>query len=345
MAADDGPAGGSTVGAERLLTPSKITAWLDCAHFLTLRHEVDRGEREQEPQLLGEMARMLLEKGDAHEKEVLARYRATGVDVFEVPQRNRGESFAGWVDRVGDVLDAGHEVVYQMPFVHDGIRGIADFLERVVAEDGTVGYEPVDAKLARSAAKPGHVLQLCFYAEALAARTGQAPEHVHIELGSGLRETVRAQDVLPYWRRLRSQLAALVAEPPTEATRPEPCDHCGFCEFEKVCDAEWRTADSLVHVASIRRADRTLLESDGVGSIAALAALEREITDLDPLRQHRLTRQAALQVRARETPPTDPPPFELIEADDPDGDEEPAGTVPAVPTLTGFAALPEPDDG
>ncbi len=340
------PAGRPTVGAERLLTPSKITAWLDCAHFLTLRHEVDRGEREQEPQLLGEMARMLLDKGDAHEKEVLARYRANGVEVFEVPQRNRGESFAGWVDRVGDVLDAGHEVVYQMPFVHDGIRGIADFLERVVAEDGTVGYEPVDAKLARSAAKPGHVLQLCFYAEALAARTGQAPEHVHIELGSGQRETVRAQDVLPYWRRLRSQLAALVAEPPTEATRPEPCDHCGFCEFEKVCDAEWRAADSLVHVASIRRADRTLLESDGVDSIAALAALEREVTDLDPQRQHRLTRQAALQVRAREAPPTDPPPFELIEADDPDGDEEPAtGTVPAVPTLRGFAALPEPDEG
>ncbi len=25
---------------ERLLTPSKVTAWLDCAHFLTLRHLV-----------------------------------------------------------------------------------------------------------------------------------------------------------------------------------------------------------------------------------------------------------------------------------------------------------------
>ena len=32
-----------------------------------------------------------------------------------------------------------------------------------------MSYEPVDAKLARSEAKVGHVLQLCFYAEAIAA--------------------------------------------------------------------------------------------------------------------------------------------------------------------------------
>ena len=35
--------------------------------------------------------------------------------------------------RVGDVLAQGHDVVFQMPFVHEGIRGIADFLERADA--------------------------------------------------------------------------------------------------------------------------------------------------------------------------------------------------------------------
>jgi len=28
---------------ERLLTPSKITAWLECGHFLTLRNQADAG--------------------------------------------------------------------------------------------------------------------------------------------------------------------------------------------------------------------------------------------------------------------------------------------------------------
>ena len=38
-----------------------------------------------------------------------------------------------------------------------------------------------------------------------------------------------------------------------------------------VCDAEWRAADSLVHVAGVRRVDRAVLEGDGVDTIATLA--------------------------------------------------------------------------
>ena len=38
--------------ADRLLTPSKITAWLDCAHFLTLQHEVDGHDVEVESPLI-----------------------------------------------------------------------------------------------------------------------------------------------------------------------------------------------------------------------------------------------------------------------------------------------------
>ena len=192
--------------------------------------------------------------------------------MHRVPERAQGESFAAWAGRVGGALSGEHDVLYQMPLVHDGIRGVADFLERVVDDDGRVTYEPVDAKLARSSAKPGHVLQLCFYAEAIAAQTGRRPEQVHIELGSGSRESIRVEDVMAYWRRLRSTLATLVEEPPGEPTCPEPCDHCGFCEFEPVCQAEWRAVDSLVYVAGARRADRELLETDGVDTLAGLAA-------------------------------------------------------------------------
>ena len=170
---------------ERLLTPSKITAWLDCPHFLTLRHEVDNGVREQPPHMFGEMAQMLMDKGIDHELQVLARYEAAGRTVHRVPERAKSESFAAWAGRVGGALSGEHDVLYQLPLVQDGIRGVADFLERVVDDDGRVTYEPVDAKLARSSAKPGHVLQLCFYAEAIAAQTGCRPEQVHIELGSG----------------------------------------------------------------------------------------------------------------------------------------------------------------
>ena len=334
--------------AERLLTPSKITAWLDCAHFLTLKHQVEAGTRTVERSPFGEMAQMLVDKGLEHERAVLDRYRADGLSVFEVPKQDRAadESFQQWVDRVGDVLGERHDVVFQMPFVHEGIRGIADFLRRVDdagsgAETGTFTYEPIDAKLARNEAKPGHVLQLCFYAEAIAASTGRMPEWMRIELGSGRSEAVRVADVLPYWRRLRGQLAKLLADSGEAGgvevdTRPKPCDHCQFCEFELVCDAQWRAADSLVHVAGVRTADRLLLQQDGVRTIAALAELDRVVADLDTARCETFVRQARLQVRARNAP-HEKPPFELLSdggLDDPDA-----------PDPIGFAALPAPDDG
>jgi len=332
--------------AERLLTPSKITAWLDCAHFLTLKHEVEAGTRTVESSPFGEMAQMLLDKGLEHEQAVLDRYRAEGLSVFEVPEQDRAdnESFQRWVDRVGDVLAEGHDVVFQMPFVHEGIRGIADFLRRVDdPETGNFTYEPIDAKLARKEAKPGHVLQLCFYAEAIEASTGVLPEFVYIELGSGRAEAVRVADVLPYWRRLRGQLANLLTEGVEVDTRPKPCDHCQFCEFELVCEAQWRAADSLVHVAGVRAADRLTLQQDRVTTIAALAELDREVAGLDPARRETFVRQARLQVQAR-TAPDEKPPFELL---DPPSTTDHAPLVDDLdaPDPIGFAALPAPDDG
>jgi uncharacterized protein len=135
------------------------------------------------------MAQMM-EKGRS--SRPVPRITERRVQVFEVPPKERGESFADWVARVGNPVAGDFDVIYQMPFVHDGVRGVADFIERIVDnETGTVRYEPVDAKLARAAAKPGHVLQLCFYAEAIEALTGIAPVDLRIWLGSGRIESVR----------------------------------------------------------------------------------------------------------------------------------------------------------
>ena len=67
------------------------------------------------------------------------------------PDATPNETFEQWVTRVGDSLDKGFDVIYQMPFVHDGMRGIADFLVRVdEPAEGYARYEPVDAKLTRN---------------------------------------------------------------------------------------------------------------------------------------------------------------------------------------------------
>jgi predicted RecB family nuclease len=317
---------------ERLLTPSKITAFLDCAHYLTLQHQVEAG-RPVARTGFGSMARMLMDKGMAHEQACLADYRSRGKTVFEVPARAQSESFADWVARVGNPLADGHDVVYQMPFVHGGVRGIADFVERVHDDTtGEVRYEPVDAKLARQAAKPGHVLQLCFYADAIEALTGVSPRDVRIWLGSGRIDTVRLADVHAYWRRLRLQLTSVMdADSSTAVTTPEKCGHCEFCEFAGACETQWRSEDSLVFVANILRSDRAALVESGHPTMVSLASCHDSVAGVRPERQVRLVEQAALQVQARES--GEPvPPISLL----PVSTESP---------MAGFLALPLPDDG
>jgi uncharacterized protein len=318
----------------RLLTPSKITAWLDCAHYLTLKHQVDASALAVETAGFGSLAHLLVEKGLQHEADCLAEYRLRGLDVFEVPIQRNGESFSDWVDRVGNPLDSGHDVIYQMPFIHKGVCGVADFLVRVGdPETGTCSYEPVDAKLARSEGRPGHVLQLCFYADALEAMTGSPPKRIHLWLGSGTTESLFTEEFRPYWRRLRSQLALVLGDDGANAdTAPEPCAHCDFCEFQPTCTNEWRDSDSLIYVADIRSSDRFRLEEARVETLAELAVRADPVADVPPERLGRLVDQAALQAQAR-AHEDQPPPYRLIgRSEDPTWGR-------------GFELLPAPDGG
>lgn len=319
--------------AQALITPSKVTAWLDCAHYLTLRHQVDAGEIPAPDRNFGSFAQLLTDKGLQHESDCLSEYRAQGKSIFEVPRANEKERFADWVSRIGNPLNDDWDVIYQMPLIHNGIRGIADFLVRVQDPDtGAVAYEPVDAKLARKAAKPGHVLQLCFYADAVEALTGVRPTSMHLWLGSGVQETLNVNEFGPYWRRLRGQLATALAAGPSEGTVAELCDHCQFCEFSARCEQQWRAEDSLQFVAGIRKPDRSALNAAGVGTLGQLAEHDGPCATVNPKRLSRLVDQAALQVEARRAPESSPP-FRLIDP----GDDPIWGH--------GLEQLPQPDDG
>ena len=318
---------------ERLITPSKITAWLECGHFLSLRNQADSGVITVEPRPLGSLAELLIEKGSAHERDCLLSLENEGLSVYQVPGRNVDETFVQWVARIGKPMESGVDVIYQMPFVHEGIRGIADFLVRVKSpEEGFFEYEPVDAKLTRTEGKPGHVLQLCFYADALEALTGRPPRDMHIWLGSGEQETLRVEEFRPYWRRLRGQLAQLLNIDLIEGTRPIPCTHCDYCEFNEICETRWRGEDSLVYVANIRPPDREALEAAGVRTVVELSSRREAVPDLRLENLDRLSRQASLQVASR-AQPQEPPVFELVApSDDPVYGH-------------GFDLLPAPDVG
>ena len=282
-----------------MLSPSKITAWLECEHYLTLKINDEVQSKKQRSKKIAtkqepssglmappeDFADMLRKKGDLHEHRCLERYKETyPSSVYEVPERNEAEyeNFADWVQRIENPMEENYEVIFQMPFMHEGIRGVADFLLRVEYGKGKVAYEPVDSKLSRTGAKQGHLLQLLFYAEAIEAKSGIRPRQVHVLLGSGEGQSFNVRDYWWYWKRLQRQIKEAMDPTVSRGTNPEKCSYCGFCEYHYThCRPQWEREDSLIFLSGIRKSQREALHEVGIETLTTLAALDAN--DLEAL--------------------------------------------------------------
>lgn len=278
-------------------SPSDVSDFLACSHLAQQKFAVARGASKP-PIFADPYADLIREKGIAHEKKYLEDLRAKGKSVVEITRGggSPGELEAARIQTEAAIVAGTAEVIYQ-PFLTDGTwRGFADFLER--AEGG--GYEPVDTKLARTA-RSEHILQLCFYAEQLGRIQGRQPEMVHVQLGSGERESFRTADFQAYYRRAQKQLQAAVNTQP--ATYPWPCEHCAICNWRRECNQRLVDDDNLVLVAGLGRAEVERLETAGISTLKALgeAPSGTPIEDMRPESFEALRHQAELQLAHRMT--------------------------------------------
>jgi predicted RecB family nuclease len=280
------------------LSPTDLANHLACAHLTQLELRVVLGELAR-PQVIDPYGRIIMAKGNEHEAAHLARLEASGLavarmltyddDGFDDEQARRDTEDA---IRAGDA-----DVIYQAHLTDGTWRGFADFLVRL--PDGT--YEPVDTKLARSA-KPLHVIQLCFYAEQLGRIQGRLPEHVHVELGSGDRATLRTADFIAFFRRSRERLLAAIAAEPAPETWPWPVYHCTICDFRHLCQEQRVAEDNPIIVAGLSRLHAERLARAGIPTLTALAETpETEVARIRPETFERLRSQAALQLHFTRT--------------------------------------------
>jgi predicted RecB family nuclease len=308
------------------LSPSDLSGHLGCAHLTTLALEAAEGLRPR-PAAAGPYMQMVFEKGNEHERAYREQLVAQGREVVEVAFE-RGDWAAG-AARTEALMRAGADVVYQAPFAFAGWRGIADFLERVDEPHSKLGqysYEAVDTKLARTEMLPHHALQLCFYAAGIQRVQGVRSRRIHVQLGSGRRETIRLHEIDSYANHAKTGMLRAVGE--RSPTEPVPCEHCPFCPFEPVCEAAWEEADHLTRVAGVRRGQIALLRAAGVSTLTGLARLPAGaiVDGVQPAALRGLAQQARLQLAAV---PGAAPPYELLPCEEGHG----------------FAALPEPSAG
>ena len=258
--------------------------------------------------------------GDEHEHRRLDRLRDEFGDAVAIIGRPAYTlpGLAAAAEATWRAIEKRAPVVYQAAMFDGRFVGFADFLIR----DGE-RYRVTDTKLARSA-KVTALLQLAAYADAL-ARSGVpvAPE-AELELGDGTPARYRVGDLIPVYRYQRASLQRLLDDH-YAAGAPVRWDdeRVGACFRCPVCTEQLRSRDDVLLVAGMRITQREKLIDGGISTITELAGHTGPVADLAPSALNKLTAQARMQLRQRDT---GTPQFEIA-------DPQP------------LALLPEPNPG
>ncbi|MGH7726289.1 MAG: TM0106 family RecB-like putative nuclease [Candidatus Eiseniibacteriota bacterium] len=291
------------------LSASDLIEFFDCEHLAWLEREVVRGRAVAPPRGADAMEDLLARKGRDNETAYLDALEAKGTPVARMRRVEQAEA----VRVTQEAMAKGEPAIYQATLAGEQWIGVPDFLERIERPSklGAWSYEVVDTKLSRRT-KPDHVIQLSLYTELLSQAQGLAPEHMHVVLDGGVRESFRCTDFGAYVRTLQRRLMTSVAENGEADTYPLPIEHCAICRWEAACKRRWAEDDHLSGVADIRHRQIARLENAGVRTIAALAALPdgARVLRLATGTLGGLRHQARLQVEQR----TDGEPhYELLE--------------------------------
>src|SRR3954453_22968618 len=110
------------------LSPTDLSGHLSCAHLTTLALEVSEGVRTK-PSTVTAYTKMIFAKGNEHEVAYGDLLVANGRIVVDVAFE--GRDWAAGAAHTEQLMREGADVIYQAPFVVDGWRGIAAFLERI----------------------------------------------------------------------------------------------------------------------------------------------------------------------------------------------------------------------
>ena len=311
-----------------LLSPSDLNDYVGCEHHTTLARQVALGEREK-PHVADEGAKLLADKGMAHELDFLARMHEEGRDVVEIAMDDRWDFEAAASPHArGDARRRRHHRAGDVRR-----RSMAGPGRLPAADAGNLEARARGAtkRSTRSSRAPRSRPTCCSFASTATASTaiqGARPEHMHVFLGVGEKRTFRYDDFAAYYRRVRARFESAVS---FACARPRPIrsNTAALCEFHGVCKDRWRAEDSLVLVAGARRAQVVALRDAGLPTLKALAQA-RPGTKVPRGRAARVRRRCATRRRCSSS------------------GARPDGWIGIASTATagrGFALLPRPSPG
>ncbi len=244
------------------LFATDLSNHLSCRHLTELNRKVAMGELSRpywkDPQL-----EILIQRGRDHEKAYVAFLKASGRSIA--------------TGNANEAMQKGIDVIVQATLVSGMWGGIADILIKVPGKSkfGDWQYEVQDTKLTLNT-RASTILQLCLYTDLLTEMQGVAPEKFHVirPVDDFKAESYRFDDFKAYYRRSKKNFEKTISNPPQQ-TYPEPAEHCGVCNWWKVCDTRRHDDDYISLVAGIRSMQIEELKGQGVRSLTAFAELDK----------------------------------------------------------------------
>ncbi|WP_245448688.1 TM0106 family RecB-like putative nuclease [Phyllobacterium sophorae] len=256
------------------------------------------------PHIWDPLLELLWERGARHEREYVEHLKAKGLSVTVI-EGVGVDSEA--VVKTRQAMVAGDEIIIQGAFRSDNWIGRTDILRRIdtPSDLGPWSYEVIDTKLATET-KGATVLQLCLYADLLAAVQGLHPAHSYVVTpwSDFEPQLYRMDDYRAYYRRVQRSLETVIGSPDGAEVYPEPNEHCDVCRWQRRCDAQRREDDHLSLVAGITKVQINELKQHGVETVAGLAALPVPLgwkPDRGAAQSYeRIREQARIQIAGRE---------------------------------------------
>lgn len=320
-----------------IYSPSDLITFMESEYVSWMERFYRECPDAVQPDEEAETDRIVQAKGEEHERTFLNELIDEGHDVIDL-EGNRDPA------ATIHAMRGGREIIYQGALELGNFAGIADFLVRLdgLSSVGAYHYEVWDTKLARKP-KPYFIIQLCCYAEMLAAIQERLPAEVQVVLGTKERRRFRTEDYFYYYRHLKR--AFLEQQ---QKFNPEiPPDIPGLKDLGRWSSHATRILedrDDLSLVANIRSTQIRRLREAGIDTVRSLAGTESTgVPRVAPEAFVRLRRQALLQVQSRG--PANPK-YELLETDPLKPRLGLAGLPPASPSdiffdMEGFPLLEE----
>lgn len=284
---------------------TNIINFIGCQHLSVLERMAAQ-KLVKRPHFDDPMLEILQERGLLHETAYVNHLKAQGKSVVTV-SRDAADPLSDTLS----AMQAGADVIVQGRLENGNWAGWTDVLVKTsgASRFGDWQYEPVETKLAKTT-RGTTLLQLCLYADLLASMQEATPEWLYVVIPERdfVRESYRFDEYRAYFRFVRGQYEASLAEPLPANVQdvvhyPEPVPHCDMCNWYSQCESRRRGDDHLSLVAGIVKTQRKELETWGVQTLAALAALPVPLEKM-PSRGskasiERIREQARLQMETR----------------------------------------------